>query len=328
MFTPVRSIREAGRRLVAGVGALLARLADREQDPEAHRRVVMTTGCRDTDQIPKVKHAGAVFTHAGRHVQRMHEGTLVEAGAYQGPWMQRIIRDLRGHHEPQEELLFHHLVARCRPDTTIVEIGAFWAYYTNWYLGAVPGSRAVCVEPDANNLACGQRNLALNGRTALWINACVGSAPADAVSLRRESDGAVVSVPCHSFDTLLDQVGRRPVEMLHLDCQGAELSLLQSLGAAVREGLLRFVVVSTHHASISGSATTHEDCRRLLERLGGTILCAHTVEESFSGDGLIVATFVPADATIALPPISRNARERSLFGTDVSDACAAGSAHA
>jgi FkbM family methyltransferase len=284
----------------------------RAQDAAA-RRVAMTIACRDADPIPKVPRAGEVFEHQGRLVQLMHEGTLVEAGGYHGDWMTRIIRGLRGHHEPQEELLFHHLVARCRPATTIVEVGAFWAFYTNWYLGAVTGASALCVEPDANNMACGQRNLALNRRSATWINACVGRDHAEAVDIRRESDGAAVSVPCHSLDSLLDLIGRRPVEMLHVDCQGAELPLLESLGRAAQEGLLRFVMMSTHHASISGSPTTHQDCLRQLEHLGATILCEHTVEESFSGDGLIVASFHVADAAIALPAIRRNEPRRSLF---------------
>ena len=193
--------------------------------------------------------------------------------------MVQIIRGLKGHHEPQEELLFHHLVNQCRPGSTIVEIGAFWAYYTNWYLGAVAGSSAVCVEPDANNVACGKRNLALNGRSATWINACVGHEHAAEVTIRRESDEATVSVPCHSLDSLLESIGRRSIEMLHVDCQGAELPLLESCCRAAREGLLRFVVISTHHASISGSPTTHQDCLRQLENLGASILCEHTVED-------------------------------------------------
>lgn len=312
--TPVLTIHELARRIVGRLRRSLFRPARSRVPDGPGRRVAMTVGCRDADPIPKVPRAGAVFEHGGRRVQSMHEGTLVEAGGYHGEWMQRIIRELRGHHEPQEELVFHHLLAHCRPGTTIVEIGAFWAYYTNWYLGAVDGSVAVCVEPDANNMACGQRNLALNARSAVWINACVGRDPAEAVELRRESDGAVVSVPCHSLDGLLEEIGRRPVEMLHIDCQGAELPLLESFGRAVGEGLLRFVVVSTHHASISGSPATHQDCLRQLERLGATILCEHTVEESFSGDGLIAASFLPADATIVLPVISRNEPRDSLFG--------------
>ena len=279
----------------------------------AARRVAMTLRCHDSDPIPKVAQAGKVVERDGRRVQVMHEGTLVEAGGYYGDWMVQIIRGLKGHHEPQEELVFHYLVNQCRPGSTIVEIGAFWAYYTNWYLGAVAGSSAVCVEPDANNVACGKRNLALNGRSATWINACVGHEHAAEVTIRRESDEATVSVPCHSLDSLLESIGRRPIEMLHVDCQGAELPLLESCCRAAREGLLRFVVISTHHASISGSPTTHQDCLRQLENLGASILCEHTVEESFSGDGLIAASFLSTDAAIELPALSRNSAEDSLF---------------
>jgi FkbM family methyltransferase len=283
-------------------------------DPEAARRVAMTVRCRDTAPVPKVPQAGEVITRGGMKLQIMHDGTLIAAGGYCGDWMTKIIRELKGHHEPQEELAFHHLLCHCSPGTRIVEVGAFWAYYTNWYLGAVAGSTAVCVEPDPDNMACGQRNLAINGRTATWVNACVGRDHAEATPLRRESDGVTVCVPCHSMDSLLDAVGRRPIEMLHIDCQGAELPFLESLGQAVGEGLLRFVVVSTHHASISGSPTTHQDCLRQLSLLGATILCEHAVEESFSGDGLIVASFQSADAGIEIPAISRNVARESLFG--------------
>jgi FkbM family methyltransferase len=282
--------------------------------PEAARRVAMTAGCRDTDAIPKVPRAGEVIDRDDGKVQVMHDGTLVVAGGYCGDWMTEIIRGLKGHHEPQEELVFHHLLRHCRPGTRIVEVGAFWAYYTNWYLGAIAGSTAVCVEPDASNMACGQRNLALNGRSATWVNACVGRHHAEATTMQRESDGATVCVACHSMESLLDAVGRGPIEMLHVDCQGAELPFLESLGQAVGAGLLRFVVVSTHHASISGSSTTHQDCLRQLGSLGATILCEHAVEESFSGDGLIAASFHAADVGIELPAISRNEPRESLFG--------------
>jgi len=84
---------------------------------------------------------------------------------------------------------------------------------------------------------------------------------------------------------------------------------------------MRFVVVSTHHesvysapqVSISGSPTTHEDCIAALKALGATVLAEHGVFESFSGDGLIVASFAAADRSIALPRISRNVRQKSLF---------------
>ena len=273
-------------------------------DPAA-TRAAMTISCRDTAAIPKVANAGIIVSHNGRDVQVMHEGTLVCAGGYHGEWMAGIIRELRGHHEPQEELLFHHVVQHCRPGTTIMEVGAFWAYYTNWYLGAVAKSKAVCVEPDVANMACGQENLALNGREAIWVHAAVGREPAVHVA---------EAVPHHPLDGLFQLVGRCPIEMLHIDAQGAELSFLESCASAAAEGLLRFVFVSTHHESISGSATTHEDCLRHLRTLGAVILAEFGVDESFSGDGLIVASLCVEDAQIHLPAVSRNTPAHSLFG--------------
>jgi hypothetical protein len=70
------------------------------------RRMAMTLRCRDSDPIPKVPRAGEVIEHNSRRVQVMHEGTLVETGGYHGDWMEQTIRGLKGHHEPQEELLF------------------------------------------------------------------------------------------------------------------------------------------------------------------------------------------------------------------------------
>jgi SAM-dependent methyltransferase len=269
------------------------------------RRVRMTLSCRDTDPIPKVADAGEVIEQDGQRFQIMHEGTRVIADGYCGCWVTDVIGGLRGHHEPQEELLFHHLLNHVRPCTLIVELGAWWAYYTNWYLGAVPGSTALCVEPDPSNLELGRRNLLINGRSATFIQAFVGS---PSVPVR---DG---SFACLDMDAVLARAGGQPIEMLHMDVQGAELAFIESMRRAVAERMVRFVVVSTHHESISGSQTTHEDCVRTLEALGATVLDQHDIFESYSGDGLIVASFSAADKSIVLPAISRNVRERSLFG--------------
>lgn len=58
----------------------------------------------------------------------MHEGTFVEVNAYEGNWITKIIFDLKGHHEPQEEFLFHSLLSEVRTGTQIVELGSYWAY--------------------------------------------------------------------------------------------------------------------------------------------------------------------------------------------------------
>jgi hypothetical protein len=108
------------------------------------------------------------------------------------------------------------------------------------------------------------------------------------------------------MDGLLDRIDSSPIELLHMDVQGAELPFIRSMPRAVEAGLVRFVVVSTHDAAISGSATTHADCIRELEFCGGTILAEHGVAESYSGDGLIVAGFQSQDRGIRLPEVSRN----------------------
>ncbi|MCX7430768.1 MAG: hypothetical protein NTY17_07170 [Planctomycetia bacterium] len=275
------------------------------------RRVRMTMQCRDTDPIPKVADAGEVIEQDGERVQIMHEGTRVIADGYYGDWMTDVIRGLHGHHEPQEELLFHHLLAHVRPGSQFVELGAYWAYYTNWYLGAVPGATALCVEPESACLDVGRRNLALNGRSATFVQAFVGSC---------SERSRVGRLECLDMDAVLARVDGRPIEVLHMDVQGAELPFIESMRRAVAERKVRFIVVSTHHEavfskyqkSVSGSATTHEECGRSLRSLGATVLVDHDVFESFSGDGLIVASFAPEDRSIVLPAISRNVRERSL----------------
>jgi FkbM family methyltransferase len=277
-------------------------------------RLEMTSSCKDTDQIPKVADAGKVQLINGQMVQTMHEGSKVVAGGYYGEWMIRIIENLRGHHEPQEELIFHHILRHVRPGTLMVELGAFWAYYSNWYLGAVPGSTAVCVEPDKNNLECGRRNLTLNGREALLINACIGAEYLPAFTIPRESDQKTVDVPCHNLESLLEVLAGQPIELLHIDAQGAELPFLSSASGAIERGLVRFLIVSTHHESISGSPYTHQDCLQEILAMGGIILTEHSVEESFSGDGLIVASFLRSDRGICLPAFSLNRAEDSLFG--------------
>lgn len=270
--------------------------------PAAQVRIAVTLACRDSDPIPKARDAGRIFELDGERVQVMHDGTLVLADSYCGAWMSRIIAGLHGHHEPQEELLFHALLAHVRPGTLVVELGAYWAFYTNWYLGAVPGSRAVCIEPEPAHLEIGRRNLALNGREARLIRAVVGE-----VQRPAGDDG----LECLDMPALEERIDHEPIELLHMDVQGAEAGFIRSLRRSAAAERVRFLVVSTHHASISGSASTHDDCLEELRAQGAVILAEHSVAESFSGDGLIVASFDPRDRWLRPPPMSRAPGELS-----------------
>lgn len=290
--------------------------ADRQFPLSLAARIEMTVSCADCAALPKVTGAGAVTSEDGLAVQQMHDGTRVLAGGYYGEWMQTVIQRLEGHHEPQEELLFHTLLKHARPGSLMVEFGCYWAYYSNWFLGAVPQSRVICIEPDKNRIQVGQQNIQINQREAVFHVAAAGGQYRAETAFVRESDGASVAIPVWDCAKLLEQVGTGCIELLHMDTQGAELPFLLSIARTSFQGRLRFVVISTHHQCISGSATTHRDCLAALIDIGAFILSEHSVEESFSGDGLIVASFFAEDSLIAIPPISRNKPENSLFGPD------------
>lgn len=280
-------------------------------------RTLMTIGCRDTDVVPKVPGAGSIVREGDHLVQIMHNGLRVQAGGYYGDWMAQIIRGLQGHHEPQEELVFHHLLRYVRHNTRMVELGAFWSYYTLWFLKEIPGSTALCVEPDAYNLSVGKNNAWLNQMLdrVEFRNAWIGGQAAQRATVTTEHSGGPIELPVLDMDGVLACCGGAALELVHLDIQGAELGFIQSMQAAVGAKLLRFVMVSTHHSSISGSKTTHPDCVEALRSLGAHILVEHDVIESFSGDGLVLASFYREDAGLKFPEISRNRAQTSLFAS-------------
>jgi FkbM family methyltransferase len=275
----------------------------------------MTIQCRDCDAVPKVPDAGQVVTIGNETVQVMHNGLKVVAGGYHGDWMAHIIRGLKGHHEPQEELVFHALLRYTRHNSLFVELGAFWAYYSMWYLKEIPGSEAICVEPDPLHIEIGKANARLNDLAdrATFTEAWVGGSALPDVEFRCETTQQMRALPMLNMPAVLDLANGRSVEFLHIDVQGAELAFINSMEQAVSEGRLRFLMVSTHHRAISGSATTHQDCLAAIRGMGGHVLCEHDIQQSFSGDGLIAASFFPQDAQLILPAISRNEAARSLF---------------
>ncbi len=145
------------------------------------------------------------------------------------------------------------------------------------------------------------------------FNAWVGREFQEEVYTPTETTGQVVGIPVFDMESVLSKCCDRHIELLHMDIQGAELPFILSMQNAVKNQLVRFIMVSTHHSSISGSKTTHVDCLEAIRELGGNILVEHDVIESFSGDGLILASFMAVDRLLFFPEISRNKAECSLF---------------
>jgi FkbM family methyltransferase len=280
------------------------------------RRIALTTSVHDTDSIPKVANAGQVETRDGQRVQVMHNGVVVEADCYGGPWMTEIIKSLRGHHEPQEEVAFYAFVERLKADTpapVMVELGSFWAYYSLWFKKEIPAGTSVCVEPDPLNLEVGRRNFALNGLDARFVHAAVGSPHGRTMRMRTENESARRKIPLVSLAGLMRDEGLERIELLLSDVQGAEVQMLEDARPLLQAGRVRFLVVSTHHHVISGDPLTHQRCRDVLEESGAHVLADHTVHESASGDGLIVASTDPRDRDIEIEFTTIRSRD-CIFG--------------
>lgn len=285
--------------------------------PEERARVDLTVSCRDTETVPKVADAGQVL--GGTQV--MHNGVRIVEGCYYGAWMTEVIRALRGHHEPQEELAFHAVVERLAASDAapaVLELGAFWSYYALWTLHRIPDTRAFLVEPDPAYLEVGRRNFELNGREGIFLQAAVGAGPSPGVPFSCESDGVTRSVPVEGLASLLERFELERVDVVLVDVQGAEVSLLEAGREVLGAGQVRFLVVSTHHHLISGDALTHQRCLELIRSCGGHVIAEHTVAESFSGDGLIAAAFDPRDRDLSVS-VSHARASSSLFGDPLVD---------
>lgn len=281
-------------------------LTDLPIDLPYRERVAMTTSCRDCERVTKVPGAGERILRNGRSVQRMHCGVDVVYGGYHGEWMAEIIRRLRGHHEPQEELVFSDVMKRCRPNTTMLECGGFWSYYSLWFQNTLGTAENYVLEPDPVNIEVGKANFAINKRNATFVRGFIGSSYAVEQPFACESDSRIHNLTRWSVDEFLKRHRIDNLEILHADVQGAELDLLKGAEKSFNAGRIRFVFLSTHHHSISGDPLTHQRCLNYLKARDANILAEHTVYESFSGDGLIVAALTPLDAEMSPIPISHN----------------------
>lgn len=280
----------------------------------AEERMQMTISCRDTDYIPKVKDAGVIKKVGAKEVQIMFNNLLVENGGYHDEWMSAIIKSLKGHHEPQEEKVFYEVLKRISNKPTMIELGSFWAYYSVWFAKQFPGSQVVGCEPDPTNLALGQRNAELNKlKNITFFNSAAGEDDGIMTDVVMDSDPSqAVSVEIRTVDSLVKEMNWQKLDLLHMDVQGFETSALRGAAATIKSKNLRFLFVSTHHYFFSDNVNTHGECLEYIKNLGGHIISSHTIPESYSGDGLIVASFDERDKDFHVST-SINHTDASLF---------------
>ncbi len=261
-------------------------------------RADMTIACHDGDDIPRTKEAGTTKKVNGLDVQVMHNGLLVRQDGYQGVWQTRTIKELKGIHEPQEEKVFYEVLKRVDDNSVMMELGAWWAYYSMWFVKHGKHNRAICCEPDPDNLQLGKDNAALNklreGTDIQFYAAAAGSNDGQQINFETLA-GPTARVPIRTVDSIIAEQKLARLEILHMDIQGIELDALHGALKSIDTGKIRFLFVSTHHYSISNDPIMHKKCTDLIKKHGGTVIASHSVLESCSGDGLIVASFDKRD---------------------------------
>jgi len=236
--------------------------------------------------IPRCRHAGQlVLDETGVPHMVMHQGVVVSKEGYYGVGQKiqfhnssDVIMANLGVHEPGEERLFSEVLQQMPRGAVMLELGAYWAYYSTWFGAAVPGARLLAVEGEEEHLKVGQHNLAINNVTARWWRAFVscGWSPGNYGAGNCKTELLV--------SKLIAEERLDHVDLLLADIQGSEYKMLKDIAEVLHAKRVSYLFISTH------AGWLHEHCKRLLEREGYRIIGGADISErSWASDGVLVA---------------------------------------
>lgn len=244
-------------------------------------RVKETISCTDCNEIEKVPFAGKIV----EGYQVMHNGIKVVKGGYHGDWMEAIIRELKGHHEPQEEKAFNSVVnkLKTRKSGVMIELGSNWSYYSMWFNKAVKNPTNIMLEPTKEKLDVGKRNFKANSMSGIFENVFIGRV-SEKNSTFTDWDRKKYVLDKVCIDDVASKYELEDITILHSDIQGAEYDMLLGAQRLLNNKQIEYLFISTHGDVI------HNQCLQHILSKKYTILCDHNVSESYSADGLIVAS--------------------------------------
>lgn len=248
-------------------------------------RIQKVSSGQDNQFIPRDKTAGKIIDG----FLMMHNGVKIEPLSYYNYGMLKMLIDNKGVHEPQEERIFQEVLAGLAADKnfTMLELGAYWSFYSMWFLKSFPKSRCIMVEPDRMNLFYGKANFKANNLNGDFVLAGIGK--------EVDSENSITTV-----DTVCQQKGIEFLDILHSDIQGFEYDMLIGSKRMLSEKRVGYVFVSTH------SNELHESCYKILkEEYNFSLVASANLDESCSWDGILVMK-APGYAGISEVTISKN----------------------
>lgn len=268
----LRSLTAEGKRsILQGIPLWRARVHKRNHwlatsDMEPRTRDILS--CPDLEFIPTVPEAGQLEDG----ILTMHNGLKVLAGSYSGDPMTQLLHQTKGIHEPQEEKVFAQVLKHLPPGSSMLELGAWWGFYSMWFKKEVFDADLYLIEPFRDNLDFGKKNLALNGMHACFLQAFIGATSSN-----------TDKTPSISIDDALARFQLDHLTILHCDIQGHELAMLQGAKQSLRKRCIDYFFISTH------STNLHYSCLDTLRSTDYHILAHADMLNTYSFDGLIVA---------------------------------------
>jgi FkbM family methyltransferase len=170
----------------------------------------------------------------------------------------------------------------------VVDVGANAGYFALYLLAQVPGARVYAYEPVPGNFAVLERNRAINPGIARNLDVfqkAVTGAPCDSIEIHVQAgkDHSMVAsihaqivadatravkVGAISLAQIVESVPGKAIDLLKLDCEGAEYEIMFE---TPREALdrVRRIVMETHVRK--GLAHTHEEMVAFLRARGYVI---------------------------------------------------------
>ena len=245
------------------------------QDPSYQmKRALLTISADDSDYIPKVRCAGELFTEDNIQYQLMHNGVKVILNSYYDvQWLTDVIYGLKGHHEPQEEKCFYEVLKYIPENATMIELGSYWSYYSLWFATQIQGAKNFMIEPDPKRLEIGRKNFELNNKTGVFVRGYAGKL--------EDTEPDANGTEKISIDEFIEKEKIGHVNILHADIQGGESGMLQGIVKYINK--IDYFFISTH------SHYHHTTCLNFFITNDCVILAEHTLDQSCSADGLIVA---------------------------------------
>ena len=257
------------------------RIAQIEQAQEAEHwefRIANTLACPDNEHIRRVEDAGAL--HGEQQV--MHNGLRIIPGSYHGNNVSIQLHKNRGVHEPEEERVFQEVLPHMPKGATMLELGAYWGFYSMWFQKEVPNARNYLIEPESEHLEFGRNNLALNGMKGDFHQALID----------QDSGKTADGTPIICVDDYLELKGIERLHMLHADIQGFERRMLEGARNAFQREAIDYAFISTHRAKKSQTDdinAIHMQCLEFFREFDFQILAETDLKTTYSWDGLIAA---------------------------------------